>query len=240
MKDERSIRVVPAGILLWLLAALLLQAGWHAMQAPPKARAESLPAPPPTRYLLPLSLGDPLVLSRALMLWLQNFDDQPGISLSYRDLDYDRVIAWLQTCLNLDPRSQYPLLAASRLYADIPVPEKQRKMLAFVEHAFLLDPDRRWQWLAHAVYIAKHRLGDLQLAHRYARELATYATGPQVPDWARQMDIFVLEDMGAVEEAKILLGGLIESGAIKDTDELRFLKQRLKDMQAEGEAKSAR
>ena len=48
-----------------------------------------------------------------------------------------------------------------------------------------------------------------------------------MPQWARQMEIFVLEDLGDIEGAKILLGGMLESGAVKDPNEIKFLKNRL-------------
>lgn len=219
---------VPATVLALLLAGLSLQIAWHGAQAPRQARAESLPAPPHTELLRAASLGEPLVFAHFIMLWLQAFDNQPGISIPFRDLDYGRVIAWLERILQLDGRTQYPLLAASRVYAEVPAPTKQRPMLEFVYQQFLLDPNRRWPWMAHAVFIAKHRLKDLPLSLKYAKALTNYATGAKVPHWAQQMQIFVLEDMGEVESAKVLLGGLIESGKVTDPHELRFLEERLR------------
>ncbi|HZF23179.1 MAG TPA: hypothetical protein VE030_06920, partial [Burkholderiales bacterium] len=58
-----------------------------------------------------------------------------------------------------------------------------------------------------------------------------HATSAEVPHWAKQMHIFVLEDMGEHETAKLLLGGLLASGAITDAHEARFLTQRLNAMQ---------
>ena len=52
-----------------------------------------------------------------------------------------------------------------------------------------------------------------------------------VPLWARQMEIFILEDMNELEAARILLGGLLESGAIHDPAEARFLQQRLEELE---------
>ena len=166
------------------------------------------------------------------MLWLQAFDNQPGISIPFRDLDYPKVIGWLERILALDPKGQYPLLAASRLYSEVPDEVKQRQMLEFVYEQFFQDPNHRWPWLAHAVYIAKHRLHDLPLALRYAQAIAAYATGEQVPHWAQQMQIFVLEDIGEIESAKVLIGGLLESGTITDPQELQFLMNRLKEIEA--------
>ena len=54
----------------------------------------------------------------------------------------------------------------------------------------------------------------MPLALRYAQDITQYARGAS--DWARQMRIFILEDMGEVESAKILLGGLLASGEVTD------------------------
>ena len=49
-----------------------------------------------------------------------------------------------------------------------------------------------------------------------------------MPYWAKDMKIIVLEDMGEVEAAKILVGGLIESGQVTDPYEMRFLEQKIR------------
>jgi hypothetical protein len=176
-------------------------------------------------------------MARLMMLWLQAFDNQPGISIPFRKLDYTRVIGWLEGALGLDPRGQYPLLAASRLYTEVPDAAKQRQMLDFVYRAFLRDPNRRWPWLAHGVYVAEHRLHDLGLALCFARALADHASGPEVPHWAQQMQIFVLQDMGEIQAAKVLIGALLESGRISDPQELRFLAHRLRELESQGVVK---
>jgi hypothetical protein len=119
-------------------------------------------------------------------------------------------------------------MSASRLYAEVPDPAKQRKMLDFVYRAYLEDPNRRWPWLAHATVIAKHELKDLPLARQYAVALQTHTTTPDAPLWVRQMEPFILEDMDELEAAKVLIGGLIASGQVKDERDLRLLERRLK------------
>jgi hypothetical protein len=44
------------------------------------------------------------------------------------------------------------------------------------------------------------------------------------------MRIFVLEDMGELESATILLGGLLATGEITDPREIHFLTGRLEQM----------
>ncbi|MGH8119104.1 MAG: hypothetical protein ACRESK_00655 [Gammaproteobacteria bacterium] len=232
---ERPIRDVPISVLFLLVVMLALQIAWHAGRTPPVATAGDLPVPPPLEKLQVFSLGDHSALSRMLMLWLQAYANRPGISIPYRELDYPTVISWLEVILALDGRGQYPLLAASRLYSEVPDEARQRQMLEFVYRKFLEEPDRRWPALAHAVFMAKHRLKDLPLALRYARALTERVTSPLAPYWVRQMQAWVLEDMGELEDARILLGGLVESGTIRDPHELLFLKQRLRQLETEEE-----
>lgn len=230
--SQRAVTFVPRPVVALVAVALLAQIALRTSSAPPRARAEDLPRAPSIAALRLASLGDPVALGKALMLYLQAFDYQSGSRVPYRDLDYGRLEDWLARILELDPRGQYPLLAASRLYAEVPVEAKQRRMLEFVYRQFLLDPDRRWPWLAHATVIAKHRLKDLPLALRYARAIQRHAVGKEVPLWARQMEIFILEDMNELEAARLLIGAYLEGGAIKDPAELRFLDQRLRQLEA--------
>jgi hypothetical protein len=52
-----------------------------------------------------------------------------------------------------------------------------------------------------------------------------------VPLWAKQMEIFILEDMNELDAARALIGGLLERGEIHDPNELRFLQQRLEELE---------
>ncbi len=224
---ERPLKQIPFALWLLLAVALVLQLDWHSRLPTPSARAQNLPQPPTLALLRLFGLGDDVALAKVLNLWLQAYDNQPGISVPFRQLDYSRVRGWLQLSLDLDPRGHYPLLAAVRLYGQVPSAEKKRQMLDFAYQKFLERPNERWPWLAHAVVVARHELKDQQLALKYAQALAVKTTGSQVPHWAQQMSIFVLADMGQTEAARILLGGLLESGQITDPHELRFLSEQL-------------
>ena len=234
--EERTVSQVPRPVLGLLVIAFCMQVAWQALQPRPSARAEVLPAPAPVAMLRAISLGEPMALAQLLTLYLQAFDNQPGISIPFGDLDYPRVIAWLEAVLGLDPVGQYPLLMASQLYAQVPAEAKQRLMLDFVHRAFLRDPDRRWRWLAHCAIVAKHRLRDMPLALNYADDIARRARAAS--NWARQMRIFILEDMGELDSATILLGGLLASGEVTDVREIHFLTQRLEQMKTAGKSSS--
>jgi len=224
---ERPVSCVPKPVLFLLAMGLVLQLVLHAGLARPEITRKPLPTPTHQSILSASSLGDPVAFSRLLMLWLQGFDHQPGVSIPFIQLDYGHLIGWLDRILFLDPGSSYPLLSAVRIYSEVPDPAKQRLVLDYVYNKFQENPALRWQWMAHAVYVAKHRLKDKELALRYARELRLRTTAQNAPDWARQMELFVLEDMGELESAQVLLGGLIDSGEITDQREIDFLISRL-------------
>lgn len=235
--DERALGVVPPGVVALLALALALQLFWHSLQPAPLARATALPPAPAISGLRALSFGEPVAAAQMLLLYLQAFDNQPGISIPFRELDYSRVTGWLDASLHLDPRSGYALMMASQLYGQVNDPEKQRAMCEFVHARFLAAPDERWRWLAHCAIMAKHRLRDQALALRYAADITRYAGAAS--GWARQMQIFILEDMGETESAKVLLGGLLATGEVTDPSELHFLTERLQALENAGKPAAA-
>jgi len=228
---ERPLADVPRWVIAGLVMALGLQLGVAVVQTRPSARAEDLGPAPAENVLRLAAIGEPIALGDLLMLYLQAFDYQAGTKVPYRDLDYDRLIGWLARILALDPGGQYPLMSASRLYADIPDAARQRKMLDFIYAEYLKDPNRRWPWLAQATILAKHRLKDLPLARKFAVALQQHTTTPDAPVWVRQMEPFILEDMNELEAAKIMIGGLLASGQVKDRRDYELLQRHLKELE---------
>ena len=188
-------------------------------------------APLSPSILRALSLGEPIPLAQLMTLYLQAFDNQPGISIPFMELDYAQVMQWLDAILELDPAGQYPLLMASQLYGQVPDEARARRMCDFVHRQFGRDPDRRWRWLAHCAIIAKHRWQDPQLALSYAEAITREAR--HASSWARQMQIFMLEDLGEREAATVLLGGLLASGEVTDPNEVHFLTEQLKKLRGD-------
>ena len=227
-------------VLLGLLALqLYVRSGDRA--APPGA--DDLPPPPRPAALRLAGAGESEAAARVAMIYLQSFDMAGGGETPYRALDYARLVGWLRAILEVDPRSEYPLFAAARVYAEVTDEARARLALEFVYEEYLKDPNRRWPWLAHAALLAKHRLKDMALALRYAEAIDRLTSRQDVPLWAKQMRVFVLEDMNELEAARILIGGLLESGSIQDPAEARFLQGRLEELEVriqEGSGRTAK
>lgn len=222
----RPLAVVPKPVLWLLVLGLCAQLAWHRLQPADEPRADRLTAAPDALTLRLAGLGDDIATSRLLLLYLQSFDNQPGVTIPFHSLDYQRVAGWLDRALQLDPLSNYPLFLANRVYASVNEPDRQRIMLAFIYRQFDEDPNRRWESLAGAAIMARHQLDDLPLAEKYAEALRLKATGANVPDWARQMDIFMLEEMGEDERALTLLDALLDHGRIDNVGERAMLQSR--------------
>lgn len=226
---QRPVHYVP--LVVWLLLAIMLAAQllWHAGQKQSAAEYQALREPLPDAVYASMTLGDPILASRLLDLGLQAHDNQPGVSMPFNQLDYPRLVQWLDLSLRLDPRDNYPLLTASQVYSRVNDPQRLRVMLDFIEAKYVELPHQRWRWLAHAALKARHTLKDMDLALRYANTLAA-AAGEQVPYWARDLRLILLEDMGEKEAVRTLIGGLLAGGEIKDEAEIRFLTHRLEQL----------
>lgn len=232
MMNERPIPAVPRLVIYILCASFSLQLAWHFNRSSRLAQIDNLASAPPLVVLQLVSFGDPIASAKALTLHLQAFDRQPGVQIPFSHLNYSYLQEWLSRILELDPPAQYPLLLASRVYGEVANATRQRQMLEFVYQEFQHDPNRRWPWLAHAAVLAKHRLRDLPLALKYAKAIRLSANAVEVPSWAKQMEIFLLDELNEHESARILLGGLLESGKITDPHELQFLQERLHEFAA--------
>lgn len=230
-REQRPLSAVPFWVCALLAVTLGMQLAWQATRPGIHSSAE-LPPPPRHEALRLASFAEEPAAARLAMLYLQAFDYRGSNRISYQKLDYRRLTGWLDAILALDPRSDYPLFSAARIYAENPDPLRSRQMLEYVHRAFLEDPNRRWPWLAHAALVAKHRLKDLPLALHYARAVERHTTDPKVPLWAKQMQIFILDDMNELEAARTMILSLLESGRIHDPAEIRFLRQRLHELAA--------
>ncbi len=236
MAVQRRLTSVPRLLRLGVPLMLLSQLWLHGLLGERPSRFTPLPPPGPVQRERLMSLNDPLAAARVLNLWLQAYDTQPGVSVPLSRLDYGMVIRWLERILQLDPQTQYPLLVAAHIYGSVSDGAKKRRMMDYIATKFDESPQRYWRWMAHAVVVARHELHDLPLALRYARALSAAAKRLNrqrqvIPYWASDMQIIVLEDMGELEAARVLLGALLDQGTITDPYEIRFLSGRLQVLQ---------
>ena len=169
-----------------------------------------------------IAMGSEQLLGYLLAIRLQLHDNQAGRHFRYSLLD--RIA-------EISEGTEYPMLLASRVYSSTGDRERLRQVLGFIERRFDDDPQKHWRRLAEACVLAKHKLGDLELALRFAERLALQPASVKMPHWARDFRFLLLADLNELESAIAIIQAMLQTDAINDPDELRFLKEKLLDFQ---------
>ena len=225
--EYQPLRVVPWFLWIALLALAAAQVAVIKESPPPRARAQDLRPPPPPIALAMAAAGDPATLGKALMLRLQAFDNQPGISIPFRDLDYGAVGEWLDAIVSLDERAQYPHFSAANIYAIVNEKERQRQMVIWVRDQFVKNPTTRWEAMSRAAVVAHHYIKDIPLSLEIARLLRENLKIGEAPNWVLQMEAFFAANDGEYEAAARILWNLIEAGAVTTPEEFQLMHERL-------------
>ncbi len=190
------------GVLLLVLLGVQGGLGYGLRKVPPEYRI--LPQPPSMGALMARGLGDGQFVFRLAALRLQHAGNLDGRIFPYRDMDYRRLAGWLSRMDSLDPAASITPTMAAFLFVSTQEPEDTRYLVDYLERHALRDPERKWRWLAQAVYIAWYRLGDRERALGLAGILAGLPV-PDLPYWARQMAVFILRDVGEKRAAREIL-----------------------------------
>jgi hypothetical protein len=178
-----------------------------------------------------ISMGSEQLLGYLLAIRLQLHDNQAGRHLAYSQIDYQALVGWLEQITLVSPGTEYPMLLASRVYATTRDEPRLRLILDFIEQRFDDDPQLHWRRLIEASLIAKHRLQDLGLALRMAEKVTAQPASVEMPNWARDFQFLLLADLNELESAIAVIEALLQTGAVDDPDEKRFLQGKLLDFQ---------
>lgn len=210
----------------WLaISAVLLQGTWQYLQAPKPSPVLWRTPAPQAPLLQAFSLGDKVATAHLLNLWLQGFDVHEGRFMRLQAQDYQHLSDWMAQVLRLDPRNQYLLLLATRVYSQSHQTAQRRHLLEFVYEQFFIDPRHRWRWLVEATMQARHHLKDQTLALRYARALSEHV--PQVPADAASVYLFLLDDAGEFDTVRQVFSAWNKAGYLNQ-DSIKVLKNRLR------------
>ena len=231
-RSQRPLLSVPGLILAGFLLALGLQILTHQLiRQEYRADYKALTKPFSESTYRGLSMGSEQLMSYLIALRLQLHDNQAGRHIRYDFIDYDLLIAWLGRIQQINPASEYPMLLASRVYSQTPDKNQMRKILGYINDSFLINPQLFWRNQAEATVIAKHRLGDLELALDMAEKLFRLPGSVDIPHWARDMHFLLLADLNEFQTTIIIIQSLLQGDTVKDPDEIRFLKQKLLEFQ---------
>lgn len=199
------------------LAVLAQAAVWAAAR---DAQAAWLNVPPVPRSAGALALADPQLAYRATGLMLQNMGDMGGRVTPLKDYDYAALGRWFELSAELDPRAAYVPHLAAYYFGATQDPSQLGPLIDYLARVGAVEAPGAWRWLAQAVYLARYRMGDMARARALAGALSAIAAERGgLPSWARNMEAYVLADMGEKEAATaLLLAILAESDGMDPTE----------------------
>ena len=201
---------------LWFFFLVVLLVNCAVWSLTRHRQAQWLNVPPvPSQMTVSISaLGDMQFAYRSLAVMLQNLGDMGGRITPLKDYNFDRLAEWFFLMRDLDPRSNYVPYIASYYFGAVngdDVGEKLRPLIAYLHEEGNSAEGAKWRWLAHAVYLARFKLKDLDYAYQLALDLARLGYEKDLPHWTRQMPVFILNAKGDKEAALSLMMGILSS-----------------------------
>jgi hypothetical protein len=231
-RGERPLLLLPRPLLLGCLVLVGCQLFYHhASRVQVATNYQALHKPLSAAVYRGIAMGSGQLLGYLLAIRLQLHDNQAGQHFRYSLIDYEVLIEWLDRITELSPGTEYPMLLASRVYTSTGDQARLRAILGFIQRRFDDDPQLHWRRLAEATVIAKYKLEDLELALAMAEKLAQQPSSVEMPNWARDFQFLLLAELNELESAIALIQALLQTDAVHDPDERRFLEGKLLDFQ---------
>jgi len=227
-RGERPLSGMPNVLLAGFVVIFVIQILLHQLVG---SRASSsykpLSKPFNAQVYKGVSMGSEKLFSFLLAMRLQLHDNQAGRHVRYDNIDYTLLVDWLNQIYQLNPDSEYTMMLASRVYSQTRDKLRLRILLEYIDKTYSSNPQLHWRRQAEATVIAKHQLGDLDLALAMATALASQPDTIHMPRWARDMRFLLLGDLNEFETAILIIQALLADNSISDPDEVRFLKEKL-------------
>jgi hypothetical protein len=204
--------IILTNICLWFYARPL-QARWENVP----------PAPASTNTADSIGLGDRELAYRIAGLMLQNLGNVDGRTIKFEEYDYAELEKWFLTIYSLDTRSNYVPTLAAYYYGSTQNAEQLKHIINFLVKAGNRRERESWRWLVHGVFLARHKMNDLDLAMELSEMLENHPD-PNVPLWARHMSALVKNARGEKEDAYNIMVAILQSSS-KDLQptEVRFI-----------------
>lgn len=190
------------------------------------SRWDGVPPAPTKAGAITLSLGDPEFSYRYLALGLQNMGDVGRDVTPLKGYDYQKLGRWFFLLNQLDPASDHVPMIAAYYFGATRVPKDVAVVVGYLSAIGQIPAGDKWRWLAHAAYLAQHRMHNTDLALTFAYKLLRMHRdeGVEMPVWARQMPAFILKNTGDRAAARELMENMLVSEKTAYPEEINFMK----------------
>ncbi len=219
--QRATLNKVKALLALFVLANFSL---WYA-SSHVQAQWDGVPPVPTQQGATMMMLGDEQFSFRFGALTLQHLGDGGGRVTPIKDYDFEKLGRWFWLLHALDPASEHVPFIAAYYFGGTPNPEQVGIVVDYLGKIGENPYGEKWRWLAHAAYLARHKMKDLQLALDLAYRLSRMQLADgEVPLWARQLPAFILKEQGGIESAKEFIETMLLDTDTTNPNEVNFMK----------------
>ena len=171
-----------------------------------------------------MALGDTQFAYRLGAMTLQNLGNTGGNVVAVKEYDYKKLGAWFWLLNELDPASNHVPMMAAYYFGASPIKEDLAIVADYLATIGQIPVSNKWRWLAHAVFLARHRMQDLDRALDYAYKLSKMdLKDDTLPIWARQMPAFVLSEQGERESSRKIVEEILLTANDLHPNEVNFM-----------------
>lgn len=185
---------------------------------------EGVPPVPSRNGAVMMTLGDSELSYRFLALILQNLGNTGRDTVPLKSYDYEKLGKWFFLLHELDPASDHVPMIAAYYFGGTRIPKDVAVVVDYLGVVGQIPVGEKWRWLAHAAYLARHRMHDLSLALKLAYKLARMPGKDEFPQWARQMPAFILKEQGENEAARQMMENMLVTEKNVHPAEINFMK----------------
>jgi len=175
-----------------------------------------------------LTFGDKQFFFRVLAFNLQNAGDTFGRFTSLRLYDFSRLYLWFGILDELDARSNMIPSMATYYFGQTQNTADVKYVVDYLYTHSTRDVPNKWWWLVQSIYLASHKLDDMDLALKVSAPLVD----PKVPAWAQQMAAVVREKRGEFDDALAIMEAIKEHAETITDADLKymnyFIEERIK------------
>lgn len=180
-----------------------------------------VPDVPGERTVRALSFGDDEAFFRLLALNIQMSGDTFGRFTALYKYDYNRLYHWFHLLTGLNNQSNYLPAMASYYFSQTQNRADVHYIVDYLDEYTDGRPKEKWWWITQAVYLAQHKMDDLDRALALALRLQ----GVQgIPMWAQQMPAFIHEKRGEFGDALAIIEDILKNKGSYTKGELNFMR----------------
>ena len=188
------------------------------------AQWEGVPPVPTKEGAMMMALGDAQFAYRLGAITLQNLGDGGGRVTPISNYEFDKLGAWFRLLDGLDPASDHVPMLAAYYFGGSRAPKDVAVVVDYLARIGENPVGSKWRWLAQAIFLARHRLNNLDLALDLSYRLSRMElVDDTMPAWGRNMPAFVLSEKGDREDARKMVENLLYSSRGFHPNEVNFM-----------------